>query len=74
MAQVALKINVAERGIVKTMQFDSRTSVYDACTMIRQKIPEAANLGNRKWTLVRACGCVLAAAVFFFQQKIMAFS
>lgn len=60
MAQVALKINISEKGVVKTVQFDSRTTVYDACTIIRQKMPEAANLGNRK-------------SKFYYDRKIMFF-
>jgi len=47
MAILSLKVNVVERGVVKTMQFDPSLSVFDVCRIIRDKMPEA-NLGNRE--------------------------
>ncbi len=51
MASLSLKISIVEKDVVKTMQFDPNTAVYDACRVIRDKITEA-NLGQRKSTLV----------------------
>lgn len=50
MAVLSLKVRIAEQGMVKTMQFDPSTVVYDACRIIREKMPEA-NLGQRKLSL-----------------------
>ena len=50
MASLSLKISIVEKDVVKTMQFDPNTAVYDACRVIRDKITEA-NLGQRKSTL-----------------------
>lgn len=47
MASISLKISIVEKDVVKTMQFDPNTAVYDACRVIRDKITEA-NLGQRK--------------------------
>jgi talin len=48
MASISLKISIVEKDVVKTMQFDPNTAVYDACRVIRDKITEA-NLGQRKF-------------------------
>lgn len=47
MASLSLKISIVEKDVVKTMQFDPVTAVFDACRLIRDKISEA-NLGQRK--------------------------
>ena len=49
MASISLKISIVDKDVVKTMQFDPNTAVYDACRVIRDKITEA-NLGQRKFT------------------------
>ncbi len=41
MASLSLKISVVDNSVVKTMQFDPSTIVFDACRIIREKIPEA---------------------------------
>lgn len=48
MAALSLRINIVDRNVTKTMQFNPSTSVYDACKFIREKISEA-NLGERKY-------------------------
>jgi len=47
MAMLSLKVSVLGSQVTKTMQFDPSMIVYDACKIIREKIPEA-NTGNRK--------------------------
>ena len=47
MATLSLKISVVGSNAVKTMQFSPSTIVYDACKIIRERVPEA-NHGNRK--------------------------
>ena len=49
MAVVSLRVRISERGVVKTMQLEPSTLVYDACKIIREKIPEAGSLGQGKW-------------------------
>ncbi|NXV04515.1 TLN1 protein, partial [Cettia cetti] len=39
MVAVSLKISIG--NVVKTMQFEPSTMVYDACRMIRERVPEA---------------------------------
>ncbi|KHJ45469.1 I/LWEQ domain protein [Trichuris suis] len=41
MAVLSLKVRIADRGVLKTIQFDPTTIVYDACKIIREKMPEA---------------------------------
>ncbi|XP_046974627.1 talin-1 isoform X4 [Vanessa cardui] len=41
MATLSLKISLEGGKVVKTIQFDPSTSVYDACRIIREKILEA---------------------------------
>uniref|UniRef100_A0A914UKX2 Talin 1 n=1 Tax=Plectus sambesii TaxID=2011161 RepID=A0A914UKX2_9BILA len=48
MGVLSLKVRIAERGVVKTMQFDPTTLVYDACKIIREKMPEATAGGQPK--------------------------
>ncbi|KAL5020158.1 hypothetical protein ScPMuIL_003050 [Solemya velum] len=45
MATLSLKISIVERAIVKTMQFDPSTIVFDACKIIRDRIQDP-DLGN----------------------------
>lgn len=54
MAVLSLKVRIAEQGMVKTMQFDPSTVVYDACRIIREKMPEA-NLGQRNISSEHSC-------------------
>lgn len=56
MATLSLKISLDEGAVVKTMQFDPSTTVYDACRYIREhsKMPDANGVeqrmaGDRKW-------------------------
>lgn len=46
MATLTLKVSVVGSNVIKTMQFDPTTIVYDACRIIREKIPEANADGN----------------------------
>ncbi len=46
MGVLSLKVRIVDRGVVKTMQFDPATLVYDACTIIREKIPDACAQGQ----------------------------
>ncbi|XP_031433991.1 talin-1 isoform X2 [Clupea harengus] len=38
---VALSLKISVGNVVKTMQFEPSTMVYDACRMIRERVPEA---------------------------------
>uniref|UniRef100_UPI003704D4D1 Integrin beta-6,Talin-1 n=1 Tax=Mus musculus TaxID=10090 RepID=UPI003704D4D1 len=40
-SMVALSLKISIGNVVKTMQFEPSTMVYDACRMIRERIPEA---------------------------------
>ncbi|XP_023231887.1 talin-2-like isoform X2 [Centruroides sculpturatus] len=44
---LSLKVGVVEKNVVKTIQFEPTTLVYDACRIVRDKITEA-NLGQPK--------------------------
>ncbi|XP_011297358.1 talin-2 isoform X1 [Fopius arisanus] len=48
MATLSLRISIPEKNATKMMQFDPSTSVYDACRIIREKLPEATNMGQPK--------------------------
>jgi len=48
MATLSLRISIPEKNATKMMQFDPNTSVYDACRIIREKLAEASNMGQRK--------------------------
>jgi talin len=50
MATLALRVGVAGNDAVKTMQFDPGLQVFDACRIVRDKIPEA-NEGSRKYII-----------------------
>uniref|UniRef100_A0A671SQ88 Talin-2-like n=1 Tax=Sinocyclocheilus anshuiensis TaxID=1608454 RepID=A0A671SQ88_9TELE len=41
MVVLSLKICVRQCNVVKTMQFEPSTAVYDACRVIRERVPEA---------------------------------
>jgi len=45
MATLSLRVSVVGSSVVKTMQFDPGLQVFDACRIVRDKIPEA-NQGN----------------------------
>ena len=49
MATLSLKISVVGNNVVKTMQFEPSTIVYDACKIIRDRIDEI-HQGNGKCT------------------------
>ncbi|XP_042262190.1 talin-2a isoform X2 [Thunnus maccoyii] len=41
MVVLSLKICVRQCNVVKTMQFEPSTAIYDACRIIRERVPEA---------------------------------
>lgn len=45
---VALSLKIGVGNVMKTMQFEPSTMVYDACRIIRERVPEA-QLGQREW-------------------------
>lgn len=47
---VALSLKISIGNVVKTMQFEPSTMVYDACQMIRERVPEA-QIGQCKSTV-----------------------
>lgn len=47
---VALSLKISVGNVVKTMQFEPSTMVYDACRVIRERVPEA-QLGQREFSL-----------------------
>lgn len=49
MVALSLKICVRQCNVVKTMQFEPCTPVYDACRIIRERVPEAQT-GQGWWT------------------------
>lgn len=48
MVVVSLKIKVPELGVLKTVQFNQSIQVYDACKVVREKIPETATMGSAR--------------------------
>lgn len=48
---VALSLKIGVGNVVKTMQFEPSTMVYDACRIIRERVPEA-QLGQREFCLL----------------------
>lgn len=52
---VALSLKISIGNVVKTMQFEPSTMVYDACRIIRERIPEAL-AGPRESELPRWLG------------------
>lgn len=53
---VALSLKISIGNVVKTMQFEPSTMVYDACRMIRERVPEA-QMGQRKSTVTPSSPC-----------------
>ncbi|KAG7312567.1 hypothetical protein JYU34_000866 [Plutella xylostella] len=51
MATLSLKISLEGGAVVKTMQFDPSSSVYDACRLIREKILEAGTGDPKQYGL-----------------------
>lgn len=49
MAMLSLRISIPEKNLTKMMQFDPNTSIYDACRIIKEKLVEASNMGQRKF-------------------------
>ena len=49
MVALSLKICVRQCNVVKTMQFEPSTPVYDACRIIRERVPEAQT--GQGWTM-----------------------
>ncbi|XP_071063244.1 talin-2a isoform X1 [Pseudochaenichthys georgianus] len=41
MVVLSLKICIRQCNVVKTMQFEPSTAIYDACRIIRERVPEA---------------------------------
>lgn len=42
---LSLKVSIVEKNVVKTLQFEPSTIVYDACRIIREKISEGGDTG-----------------------------
>lgn len=67
MATLSLKISLDEGKVIKTIQFDPSTAVFDACKIIREKILEAS-ASDRKFIL---CQCLridlLKAKIYFYE-------
>lgn len=53
---VALSLKISIGNVVKTMQFEPSTMVYDACRMIRERVPEA-QMGQRKSMVTPSSPC-----------------
>lgn len=50
MVALSLKICVRQCNVVKTMQFEPSTPVYDACRIIRERVPEAQT--GQGWRMI----------------------
>ena len=62
MVALSLKICVRHCNVVKTMQFEPSTAVYDACRVIRERVPEAQTGQGRSlviFWLLEVCMYVL---------------
>lgn len=81
MATLSLRISIPEKNATKMMQFDPSTSVYDACRIIREKLAEASNMGQRKYSTTESfillkyfinvfCG----VQIYFFKNKHIVFA
>lgn len=46
---LSLRINIVEKSVTKTLQFDPSTNIFDACKIIRDKCAELPDLGQRKF-------------------------
>jgi talin len=53
MAALSLKISLEGGKVVKTIQFDPSTTVYDACRIIKEKILEATTSDREYYLLDR---------------------
>lgn len=51
MVALSLKICVRQCNVVKTMQFEPSTAVYDACRVIRERVPEA-QMGQGEFLII----------------------
>lgn len=51
MATLSLRISIPEKNATKMMQFDPNTSIYDACRIIREKLADATNMGQREYNI-----------------------
>ena len=60
---VALSLKIGVGNVVKTMQFEPSTMVFDACRIIRERVPEA-QLGQREY-----CSFSNAICLFVFLVK-----
>lgn len=45
---LSLRINIVEKSVTKTLQFDPSTNIFDACKIIRDKCSELPDLAQRK--------------------------
>ncbi|XP_048001981.1 talin-1 isoform X11 [Leguminivora glycinivorella] len=54
MATLSLKISLEGGKVVKTIQFDPSTTIYDACRIIREKILEASSSDPKEYGLFLA--------------------
>ncbi|XP_063370870.1 talin-1 [Cydia amplana] len=54
MATLSLKISLEGGKVVKTIQFDPSTTIYDACRIIREKILEASSGDPKEYGLFLA--------------------
>jgi len=68
MALLSLKISIVDFSMVKTMQFDPSTNVYDASRIIREKIPEFK--GERKFLYVSMFLFVLTLEMRLYQAQL----
>ena len=64
MVVLSLKICVRQCNVVKTMQFEPSTAVYDACRIIRERVPEAQT-GQGECTLTASLRLIFW--VLFFE-------
>lgn len=42
---LSLKVSIVEKNVVKTLQFEPSTIIYDACRIIREKVTEGGDAG-----------------------------
>jgi hypothetical protein len=61
MVALSLKICVRHCNVVKTMQFEPSTAVYDACRVIRERVPEAQTGQGRSWLFAAFWKCLCVA-------------
>lgn len=68
MVVLSLKICVRQCNVVKTMQFEPSTAVYDACRIIRERVPEAQT-GQGGCTLGDSVCLEFGTRVEFYTHK-----